>query len=125
MSDLTDEVQAWLRTQLDSAVDGLIDVSAFDGAFIEVKAAWILPSQILVGSAREQGDPVAFRWFICGEVPLDHIAADAAASPREAIRYFAMKWQLDSEKLDPNAAKNLIDHAEALYTLADDDRYWQ
>ena len=62
--------------------------------------------------------------FICGEVPLDHISAEAATTPREVIRHFAMKWQLDSEALEGDSATTLIEHAESLYPLADDERLW-
>jgi hypothetical protein len=125
MSDVNDKLEAWSRKQLDDAVQGLGELDALNYVFIEVRPAWVLPSQILVGKAREQGDPVAFRWFICGEVPLDHIPGDAANTPREVIRYFALKWQLDSEKKEADQAKRLIEDAESLYDLANDDRFWQ
>jgi hypothetical protein len=124
MRDVPDELRPWLRQQLDDAVPRLIEVGAFEDALIEVKPAWVLPAQLLVGKAREQGNPTAFRWFICGDVPLDHVASDVATTPRELIRHFSMKWQIDASHLEEEAAKALIDHAEALYALADDDRYW-
>lgn len=124
MTEISDELKEWLRKQLDAAVEGLIDANVFDGLMIEVKPAWVLPSQILVGKARTQGDPASFRWFICGEVPLDHVHSDAATTPRDVIRHFALKWQGDAERLKDEAAKVLIEDAESLYTLAEDDRFW-
>ena len=80
--------------------------------------------RLLVGKAREQNNPTTLRWFICGEVPLDHVGADAATTAREVIRHFALKWQIDASKLDGEAAKTVIDDAESLYALADDERFW-
>jgi hypothetical protein len=124
MTETPDELQAWLREQLDDAVVGLININVFEDALIEIKPAWVLPMRLLVGKAREQNNPTNFRWFICGEVPLDHIGADSATTPREVIRHFALKWQIDASKLDGEAAKTMIDDAESLYALADDERFW-
>ncbi|MCH9005519.1 MAG: DUF4826 family protein [Proteobacteria bacterium] len=125
MKNVDDELQQWIRKQLDSAVKNFSDNNVFEDALIEVKPAWVLPSQLLVGKVREQSDSTTFRWFICGDVPLDHMGAQGANSPREVIRYFAMKWQLDAENLDSGSAKETVDHAEALHTLADDERFWK
>ena len=121
---MNDELQLWIRQQLDAAVLGFIKTELFEDALIEVKPAWTLPLKILIGKVREQSNPTTFRWFICGEVPLDHVGAEVAISPRDVIRHFAMKWQLDSEALQSGDATTLIEHAQSLYPLADDDRLW-
>ena len=125
MRGVPDELQPWLRQQVDNAVQDLINADAFEDALIEVKPTWVLPARLLIGQAREQGNPRAFRWFICGEVPLDHVAADVATTPREVLHHFSMKWQMDASHLNDEASKALIDRAEALYTLAADDRFWR
>ena len=122
---MNDKLQSWIREQLDGAVKSFIDIHLYEDALIEVKSAWVLPSQLLIGKVREQSNPTTFRCFICGEVPLDHIDSSAANTPRDAIRHFAMKWQLDSERLEGNIATTLIEHAESLYSLADNERLWR
>ncbi len=121
---MADETESWIRQQLDGAVRGFVELGLFEAALIEVKPSWVLPLQILIGQVREKGNPTTLRWFICGEVPLDHMDAQAATTPREVIRHFALKWQLDSERLEGDSASTLIEHAEALYPLADDERLW-
>lgn len=121
---MDEELQTWIRQQLDAAVRHFIETELFEDALIEVKPAWTLPLKILIGKVREQSDPTTFRWFICGEVPLDHIDSAAATTPRDAIRHFAMKWQLDSEALEGDDATTLIGHAGSLYPLAADPRLW-
>lgn len=125
MKGVPEELQLWLRQQLDKSVQELIDLKAFEDVLIEVKPAWVLPERLLLGRARKQGDPLSFRWFICGEVNFDHVAGDVAVTPREAVRYFSIKWQMDSARAEKEAAMNLIDQAQALYALADDERYWR
>ena len=125
MKGAPDSLQAWLRQQLDKSVQEFIDLRAFEDVLIEVKPAWVLPERLLLGKAREQGDPLSFRWFICGEVTFDHLPGDVAVTPREAVRYFSMKWQLDAVRAEKEAAMILIDQAQALYALAEDERYWR
>ncbi|MCH7501891.1 MAG: DUF4826 family protein [Proteobacteria bacterium] len=123
-NDISEKLQPWIRSQLDSAVQTLIKLQVFEGALIEVKPAWTLPFQLLIGKAREQSDARNFRWFICGDIPLDHLGSAAASTPREAAKHFAMKWQLDAARLQDDSSETLIENAEALYALADDDNLW-
>lgn len=118
------ELSTWLRKYLDAAVQELNKQQVFDDAFIESKPAWMLPMRILLGKARAQSEPQSYRWFICGEVPFDHIDSSAATTPREALRHFAMKWQVAAERLDEATAVSVIGDAESLYDLAEDDRLW-
>lgn len=117
-------LQTWIREQLDLVVRELGSRGVLEDALLEVKPAWTLPMRILLGKAREQAQGQSFQWFICGEVPLDHMPSDAATTPREAMRHFAMKWQLDAEQLASDAAAELVDHAEAIYALVEIDELW-
>jgi len=118
------EIQAWLRLQLDAAVQELMNNGVVENLLVEAKPAWVFPLQILIGKIRAQGDSRQFRWFICGEVPTDHLDSTGASTPREAARYFAMKWQLDAARRQEGFDKQLADKAEALYALVDDTRLW-
>lgn len=119
-----ENLKNWIREQLDYVVSELSSRGVLEDALLEVKPAWTLPMRLLLGKAREQAQGQSFRWFICGEVPLDHMPSDAAATPREALRHFAMKWQLDAENLESEAAAELVDHAEAIYALVELDELW-
>jgi hypothetical protein len=120
-----EEQQAWLRSSLDAAVSRLTELAIFNTTFIEVRPAWAAPGHFLIGKAREPDNDSAFRWFIAAESGvLDHLADTAAATPREAARHFALKWQLDASRLGETVAADLIGNAELLYALVDDDRFW-
>jgi hypothetical protein len=120
------EQQAWLRSRLDSAVQELVASRTFRSATIEVKPAWAAPGHYLVGKAREASDERSFRWFIRGEKGgLDHVPGETAATAREAARHFSLKWQLDATRLAEADAAALVERAEFLYALVDDERFWQ
>jgi hypothetical protein len=130
-SDNNDEAMAtearkWLRKMLDHAAKEISERGILDDPLIEVKPEWMLPFALLVGRARGQGETRSFKWFICGEVALDTLDAAMADSARNAIRSFAMKWQLDAERsTSGEESDRLIDAAQQLYPLAEDDRLWQ
>lgn len=120
-----DAALTWARREIDVVVGELLDAGAIDSAVIEARLAWTVPPEVVLGQLREQGNLVEFLWAIGGNVPSDTIHSSAAGSPRDAVRHFALKWQLDASRIDDaNAAKSLMEHAEYLYALSDDDRFW-
>ena len=123
---MDDETRAWMKELVSLAVRGTGELDIFDEALIEAKPEWALPNRLLVGKVRKQMSPRAFLWFICGEVPLDYVPGENATTPREALRYFSMKWQLDAERAtEKDHADALVEHAEAVYALTEDERFWQ
>lgn len=123
---MEDTTKEWMRKLVDLAVRGTGEMGVYDEALIEARPDWALPNRLLLGKVRGRMNVRSFHWFICGEVPLDYLPGDVAASPREALRHFSMKWQLDAERAGDEASANaLIEHAEAVYALADEDSAWQ
>lgn len=118
-------LNAWLRPLIEDATAKLGDMGLFDDPLMDVKPAWALPNRVLIGKVRAHGNPATFRWFICGEMPLDHVGDEVASSPRDAARHFSLKWQLDATRLDGAAADTLAQQAEVLYGLVEDDRLWE
>jgi hypothetical protein len=124
--DAEQELREWVKNRLKSAAEDIGERGLIDDPMIDVKASWVLPFSLLIGKARAHSDPTAFKWFICGEAPLDCIDGAVADTPRDAIRHFSVKWQLDAEKAGPpEHSKQLIHLAESLYPLAEDERLWQ
>lgn len=135
-----EELKAWIKTQLNTAVRKLTDQGNVESLLIEAKPAWVLPHQILIGKIREQGESNRFEWFICGEVPTDFLGSAVASTPRDAARHFAMKWQLQAVRYQEIVSQDLsgptpkfyrddfggqlADMAEALYALVNDERLW-
>jgi len=123
---MDDETKSWMREMTDLAVRGTGEVGMYDEAIVESRPEWALPNRLLLGKVRTQSNARAFHWFICGEIPLDYLPGDVATTPREALRHFSMKWQLDAERSDDDTrSQELVENAEAVYDLADDERFWQ
>ena len=135
-----EELKAWIKKQLDDAVQKLMKQGDVEGLLVEAKPAWVLPFQILIGKIRPQGQTRGFQWCICGEVPTDFLQSSIAITPRDALRHFSMKWQLEaarhhdkvtqglsgpeSESVREVGGVQLSEMAEALYELVDDARLW-
>jgi len=135
-----EELNTWIKKQLDAAVWKLIDQGEIESVMVEAKPAWVLPFQILIGKIRARGQSSGFTWFICGEILTDFLDFSVASTPRDAARHFAMKWQLEAarnqERTEPQptgSASQLsrqgtggqwTEQAEALYELVEDKRLW-
>lgn len=128
-----EELNAWIKKQLDAAVQKAMKQGRMEGLLVEAKPAWVLPFQVLIGMIREQGKTNSFDWCICGEVPTDFLQPGVANTPREALRHFAMKWQLAAARHNEVNLKNptqdnpelkLATQAEDIYDLVEDDRLW-
>ena len=120
-----EELKAWVKQHLDTAVRELTGKDIFESLLVEAKPAWVFPFRVLIGKVREQGQPREFQWFICGDVPTDHVNSGVASTPRDVARHFALKWQLDAarQQEDPGGGE-LAEQAEALYELVDQSGLW-
>ncbi|MGH6947794.1 MAG: DUF4826 family protein [Kiloniellales bacterium] len=133
MTELVDEmtaerVAAWVRRKIAEAVEEFQKRSIADSAVLEAKPAWAFPFNVVIGKVRGQRDDSHFFWTICGDVPCDFLASSVAATPREAARHFALKWQLEAARQRGSEQAALADDreraAEALYDLVRDDVLW-
>jgi hypothetical protein len=137
---ISGELVAWSREQLNNAVGELIRGGELDGVLLEARPAWAYPRSTVIGKVREQGEHHRFFWVICGDPPVDYISSTMAATPREAARHFAMKWQLEAArhrepqfrmKIDPEGKRDwdawcdtLEARASSLFILIDADPLW-
>lgn len=139
MTSFDEMSQQWAQEELKKAVDVIVAAGVFQGARIEARVAWAMNNAVVIGQIRENIDKASFRWLVTGNnVPMDHVQGDVAATPREALRHFCLKWQLGAEKVieasrnDPETgehyrakANELIKQAEDLYELVEADSLWQ
>jgi hypothetical protein len=120
----SEELDAWIKQQIDAAVQELIARGVVDSAVVEAKPAWVLPFALLIGKVREHGRASGFDWFICGDAPITITGFAVADRPREAARHFALQWQLEAAR-QGEAGKDLAKKAEALYELVEEDGLWR
>jgi hypothetical protein len=83
------------RSQLGEALSELRAAGAIEETIMEARPAWFLPFRIVVGQSRTSPGDANFIWVIGGKVPIDC-----------------------------EEAANLIKIAEYLYSIVDNDDYW-
>ncbi len=136
-----DAIRAWFKPLLDKVVVELQERDVVSGTAVEASPVWIYPYKILIAKVWGLGQKNRFTWTIAGEAMItDHIPGKMAATPRDAVRHFALKWQMDADRLISLAnsntpvegkrehlgayAKKLIQDAEDLYELTEQDGIW-
>lgn len=124
------ELDDWVNKTLSKSVQSLAAKGVVESQLVEAKPSWVLPFTIMIGKIRESTTHAKFLWF-ANSNELVHFAGEQVAStPREAARYFAMKWQIDSQKLrdDPTVdnvlADSLAEQSRSLLELVDADSLW-
>ena len=132
----------WYKPLLDGVVQEMLKRKAVTGAAVEAVPVWIFPHKVLIAKVWGMGQKTRFIWTISGDdLITDHIPASMAATPKDAVRHFSLKWQMDADRLLAlgkskapvadtqlsigNYANKLIKDAEALYDLAERDDIWQ
>ncbi len=134
------EAVVWARNCLDKALVSASKTGIFEGITFDARVAWTLPQRIVIGQIRDTGRHHREFWIIAGEVPTDCIDASTCATPRDAARHFALKWQLGAEQIrDPESrtsrgltagkdwartADELERVATELYVLSAEDQAW-
>jgi hypothetical protein len=134
-------LKSWYQGLLHTVTREMIKTGAVGGTAVEARPVWISPFRILIAKVWDTSEKSRFFWAISGEaVTTDHIKGSLATTPREAARHFALKWQVDADRLlhiaqnkpsTGNSEKhmkaytdNLIEYAESLYNLAGRDDVW-
>ena len=138
-----DEVQAelrrWIEGQFQNMGRHAVENGLIEGEKAEGRPAWAMPGKLFIGKIWDSADESNAWWIISGAVPADHLQASVAETPREALRHFCLKWQMQNARLDKAAesdhpadqqawtgiGENLAAQAEALYSLVDDDKLWE
>lgn len=135
-------LKAWYKGLLDQVVREMLKTGAVEGAAIEARPVWVYPEEVLIARVWNAAQKSRFVWAIAGEgVVVDHIAGSLAADAREAAKHFALKWQMDADRLvqkvkerpdmqhavaqiEDYAAK-LVRSAEMLYRLTEIEDVWK
>jgi hypothetical protein len=136
-----EDLTTWAREVLDGAVHEMMERGVVTTVLVEARPVWSLPYKIMIGQVRETHEQLTSIWVISGEVPTDYVGTATAATPREAARHFALKWQLDATRyLDPSVqdslgaeqkdswehiGERLARKAEALFDLVENESLWQ
>ncbi|MCP4988399.1 MAG: DUF4826 family protein [Colwellia sp.] len=124
-----EQQQQWIRDQYQVATKYLAQKGIVTESVKAEDSRYLVPFLALWKLTSLNGDKF---WVLCGDLPSDHSSVDVATNAREAIRHFALKWQVQAENLlqaknkeQTEFANLLIGRAEGLYKLYEDDSLWQ
>ena len=131
-NELTDEQRAaWVRTQFQKANEYLATKGIIPDN-VAVSESRYLPPLVAIWKLNTR-DAKSF-WVISGDLPTDHMPLSAAPNAREAMRSFALHWQLKAEQIaqagfsdqtQVDFANLLVKRAEGLYDLFDNEQLWR
>lgn len=131
-TEFTEEQRTeWVRTQFQKANEYLASKGIIPDN-VAVSESRYLPPLLAVWKLNTR-DKKSF-WVLSGDLPTDHMPISAAPNAREAIRAFALHWQLKAEqiaqagftdKTQQDFANLLVSRAHSLYDLFDNEKLWQ
>lgn len=131
-TEMTDEQRTeWVRNQFQKANEYLATKGIIPDN-VAVSESRYLPPFVAVWKLNTR-DKKSF-WVISGDLPTDHMPISAAPDAREAIRAFALHWQLKAEqiaqagfsdKTQKDFANLLVSRAHDLYDMFDNEQLWQ
>ncbi len=126
----------WVKEQFDNMARHAAENGLFDTDRLEGRPVWAIPHQAFIGRIWQIDSTANAYWIISGVFHTDHIPVSVAPTVREAARHFALKWQMQSARLEGDDAEpageanwtgigeNLVEQAEALYALVERDEIW-
>lgn len=137
-----DALESWYKPLLDHVVKEMIRLKAVTGVAVQAAPIWVLPNEILIAKVWSVGYENDFVWTISiDKLIADYVAGSLASSPRDVARHFALKWQMDADRIVnfkqntssgenvdermQTYSKQLIQRAESLYELTTRDDAWQ
>jgi hypothetical protein len=127
---------------LDDLVKKMIRIGAISGVAVDAAPVWGAENQLLIAKIWDTANKSQFIWAITGELAVtDHIPGTMAVNPRDVARHFSYKWQMDADRLAEMAntdqqiantsanieaqSKKIIQLAESLYSLTEQDEVWK
>lgn len=123
------EQQSWVKEQYQVATKYLAEKGLVTNSVKVEDSRYLIPVLAIWKLSLLNGESY---WVLCGDLPTDHSHFDVAPNAREALKHFALKWQMQAENLlqaqskeQNDFAQLLIGRAEGLYQLCEKDDLWK
>lgn len=126
-----EQLQAWVRTKFQEANKFLAEQGIISDQILSKDSRYLAPLVAVWKFSTTDKHKV---WVINGDVPTDMVTEKVAQSAREAVRHFALNWQLKADAIlhseqpsqeQRNYANYLINRAENLYQLGEQEALWE
>lgn len=135
-------IRQWYKEHLDGVVKEMLKKEVLTGVAIDANPVWAVPYKIMIAKLWNVNEKSRFIWTISGDsVITDYVAGSVATSPQQVARHFALKWQMDADRLSKIAegkspvensglhmgdyTSKLVERAELLYDLSSRDEIWK
>jgi|SRR5690554_2966534 len=129
---LTEEqAQEWVRGKFQDANKYLAEQGILSDQILLKESRYLIPFIAIWKFTTQDRKKV---WVVNGDVPTDLVGEKAAKTPRDALRHFALSWQLKADKIladqasspeQQDYAKYLVVRAENVYHATDNEALWQ
>jgi len=125
------EIKNWTRDAYQKAIGFLGENGIITEIVVQKDSRYLAP---LLAVWKVKSNKGKYYWVISGELPTDFMSIEGAASAREAIRAFSMRWQLQAEQIRQadqidesqlEFAVLLETRAEQLYELFNQETLWK
>ncbi|MBU3023094.1 DUF4826 family protein [Aestuariibacter sp. A3R04] len=125
------ERKEWINQQLQKANKHLAENGIVVSTVDEKVSRYLLP---FFAVWKVKASDNKFYWALSGDLPADFIAGDNAKNAREALRHFALSWQIKAENLVRSGIADqtqmqfagiLQNRAEKLHDFAEEDAIWR
>lgn len=125
------QMQDWVREQFQRANKHLAENGVLFDSVVTQESRYLAPAVAIWKIKANDGK---FYWVISGDLPSDFTLYENAKTAREAMRHFALHWQLKaqnilniqtSDQTQQDFANLLIDRAEKLYQVQDNPELWK
>ncbi|MBR9906593.1 MAG: DUF4826 family protein [Gammaproteobacteria bacterium] len=126
-----EQLQAWVRTKFQEANKYLAEQGIISDQILSKDSRYLAP---LVAVWKFSTSDKHKIWVINGDVPTDMVTEKVAQTARDAVRHFALNWQLKADAIlrseqpaqeQRNYANYLINRAENLYQLFEQEKLWE
>ncbi|MFQ3192233.1 MAG: hypothetical protein ACI936_003385 [Paraglaciecola sp.] len=125
-----EQLSAWVKEQFQRANKHLAEKGVLFDTVVTEESRYLAPFVAIWKIKALDGQ---YFWVISGDVPADFMPYKSEKNPRDALRGFSFRWQLQADnilnsgtndKTQHDFADRLIAKAEAVYELFSNDKAW-
>ncbi|WP_199608779.1 DUF4826 family protein [Flocculibacter collagenilyticus] len=129
--DVEQKRQEWLRTHYQKANQYLASKGEIPESVKLAESRYLVPFLAIWKIADKKKRE---HWVLSGDLPTDHMDAKNAPDAREALRCFALNWQMKAQQILNTGTKDetqlkyaniLISRAESMYEMVEKKELWQ
>lgn len=127
----TEQATVWFNSQVQRAGQYLANQGVILEKVEQDKSTYVAP---LFSILKIRSKDRKRFWVIVGDLPTDFIPDSTAKTAREALRHFALHWQLKAEQMiqagirdtvQRDYAQLLVTKAQAIYPFVDNKSLWE